>query len=710
VREINALDQTTIDALLAAGENITSAEFSGDFLYNDLVDQSVQFTAVVLSNPRNSGNSTPNSETMMPSRISIFVRDTTAVHDGNAGMSIQVVDGSYEDNGTLLLAIGDVVTFTGTVDPFFTTMQFAPSSSVEVLGSYEDFGFPDTILDPVTISGTDAVNHAVGADDDVVVNWNNFADYNGEFIRIEDAVIWDRDISGDRPLYYVTTDGGATVIPGYTLSLRFRNDRINTYNSVEFNPLTEAWTPPAAGAVVDIEGFLSFGGGGPDFAGRAATSGALLKISPWEDDDFVVTVAAPEPPAVEDPTRPDALVPADTPFDISVEATPGTDQTMDTVEIIYFTDANDTEMSVTAANTSGDIYTAQIPGQPEGTFVIFKGKATNANNGVTESDWVEFRVLSVIDEIKDITQTFGFGAYGESPFLDMVVPMDIDATVQTSPQESGLITLQDDPDVNPWTGVAARAFGRADFVAALSKGDVINMTEAEIGDFRDALQLDDVVFTQVSTGGDPIADLLLPSTDILSDHDVAQAHEGMILRFENVVITEADAGFGETGFTSLGATEDFQMIMDDSSELYPDGYDPDNFFNDGEVFSFIRGTLFDSFGDHKLLPESLEDDIGEVTNTSTQRGEVPDGFTLDQNYPNPFNPETTIRFAVPTTGKVTLTVFDLTGRAIATLLDAERTAGEHEVRFDGRGLASGMYLYRLTAGAHTTTRRMMLVK
>ncbi len=92
--------------------------------------------------------------------------------------------------------------------------------------------------------------------------------------------------------------------------------------------------------------------------------------------------------------------------------------------------------------------------------------------------------------------------------------------------------------------------------------------------------------------------------------------------------------------------------------------------------------------------------------------EVPNRYALDQNYPNPFNPATTIRFSLAQVEPVTLTVYNVLGQQVATLLDGQQmTAGQHQVAFDAGELASGVYLYRLQAGAsYTQTRRMLLLK
>ncbi len=90
---------------------------------------------------------------------------------------------------------------------------------------------------------------------------------------------------------------------------------------------------------------------------------------------------------------------------------------------------------------------------------------------------------------------------------------------------------------------------------------------------------------------------------------------------------------------------------------------------------------------------------------------TPKEFALEQNYPNPFNPSTNINFALPQASEVTLTVYDMLGRKVATLISGEQLqAANHSVRFDASALASGMYIYRIEAGSFVSTRKMMLIK
>jgi hypothetical protein len=97
---------------------------------------------------------------------------------------------------------------------------------------------------------------------------------------------------------------------------------------------------------------------------------------------------------------------------------------------------------------------------------------------------------------------------------------------------------------------------------------------------------------------------------------------------------------------------------------------------------------------------------------STQtEAEAPEAYALRQNYPNPFNPATTIAFDLPEAGAVTLTVYDLLGREVATIFDHEEfEEGEYEWEFDASVLPSGIYFYRLQAGSFDRSMKMMLVK
>jgi hypothetical protein len=94
----------------------------------------------------------------------------------------------------------------------------------------------------------------------------------------------------------------------------------------------------------------------------------------------------------------------------------------------------------------------------------------------------------------------------------------------------------------------------------------------------------------------------------------------------------------------------------------------------------------------------------------TAQTNVPLQYELNQNFPNPFNPSTTIKFQMPSKGFVTLKVYDIMGREVATLANGMREAGNYTVQWSAANLSSGVYWYRLTAGTFVQTNKMLLLK
>jgi hypothetical protein len=90
--------------------------------------------------------------------------------------------------------------------------------------------------------------------------------------------------------------------------------------------------------------------------------------------------------------------------------------------------------------------------------------------------------------------------------------------------------------------------------------------------------------------------------------------------------------------------------------------------------------------------------------------EIPQEFRLEQNYPNPFNPSTTIRYGLPVRAHVTLSVFNTLGQQVAMLVQGDQEAGNHEVRFDASNLSSGVYFYRIQAGAFVEAKKLVFLR
>ncbi|MDZ7291419.1 MAG: T9SS type A sorting domain-containing protein [candidate division KSB1 bacterium] len=97
-----------------------------------------------------------------------------------------------------------------------------------------------------------------------------------------------------------------------------------------------------------------------------------------------------------------------------------------------------------------------------------------------------------------------------------------------------------------------------------------------------------------------------------------------------------------------------------------------------------------------------------ITGVDDHYTEIPKAYLLEQNYPNPFNPTTKIRFELPKSVRVSLKIYDMLGQEVAVLVDEEKPAGRYEVVWEPIGVSSGVYLYRLQAGAFVQVKKMIL--
>ncbi|MEO8666537.1 MAG: T9SS type A sorting domain-containing protein, partial [Ignavibacteria bacterium] len=122
--------------------------------------------------------------------------------------------------------------------------------------------------------------------------------------------------------------------------------------------------------------------------------------------------------------------------------------------------------------------------------------------------------------------------------------------------------------------------------------------------------------------------------------------------------------------------------------------------------------IFDSLIANKYYQEFVKryTQAGGTISVNKISSEVPENFVLAQNYPNPFNPNTTINYSLPKFNFVSLKIYDALGRETATLVNGYQTPGTYKVTFDGSGLTSGVYYYKLMTTGFTETKRMVLIK
>jgi len=181
-----------------------------------------------------------------------------------------------------------------------------------------------------------------------------------------------------------------------------------------------------------------------------------------------------------------------------------------------------------------------------------------------------------------------------------------------------------------------------------------------------------------------------------------------------------------SGNSGLPTEHVWNLVADSLGNLWMSGdglikFDGNNFthytpINSGLYSTDIRDIQIDEFNNKWIIhPDAISVFNEDGVTSVIVRDELPNNFTLHQNYPNPFNPSTMIRYEIPGQAwndniLVVLKVYDILGNEIAILVNEEKPAGSYEVRFDSRGLTSGIYFYRLQAGNFIETMKMVILK
>jgi parallel beta-helix repeat protein len=235
--------------------------------------------------------------------------------------------------------------------------------------------------------------------------------------------------------------------------------------------------------------------------------------------------------------------------------------------------------------------------------------------------------------------------------------------------------------------------------------------------------------TLVGKGANILAITGDPAPVVKNNIFVALSPSHGIIRVDSTCINPSNISYNiyKNGGSTISVTYKGQNIS--FAQWKALGFEPEGMFADPQLESDFKlkpsspainkgveiGSSFayDKAGVYR--PQQLVVDIGAYESFYKAKGDgeeniSPLTFELAQNYPNPFNPVTTIRYTLPEASFVSLKIFDVLGNEVAALTEGTQPAGSFETTFDGNGLASGTYIYRLTANSFVETRKMILLK
>ncbi|MBK7629910.1 MAG: T9SS type A sorting domain-containing protein [Ignavibacteriales bacterium] len=269
----------------------------------------------------------------------------------------------------------------------------------------------------------------------------------------------------------------------------------------------------------------------------------------------------------------------------------------------------------------------------------------------------------------------------------------------------------------PWSGIQIATNGTMGTqVLNLQRGNKVTVTGV-IREVFDVTVIDSLSAITVVSPINP-----LPAPHVLTTSVIGTAGnnaigkeewESVLVQYNNVSITALSAdgtsNFGEI-YVSDGSGNT-RVELEEGNHPYQNGTIPARPILVGlnDTFDALKGVLYYSFSNYKLVPRKNDDFVNYVTDVNTENGLLTD-YSISQNYPNPFNPSTTISYALPKEEMVTIRVYDILGQVVKTLVNQSQSAGTHTVSFKANELTSGIYFYSIQAGNFNQVKKMMLLK
>jgi len=351
---------------------------------------------------------------------------------------------------------------------------------------------------------------------------------------------------------------------------------------------------------------------------------------------------------------------------------------------------------MSAAKYSGT-WEATIPGQPAGARVYYYIDCADASGMDAErpsaGGYGYYTGTTTIQSVQEVPP--GGDA---SPMDTLAVNVEGYVTVEPGVFNDNSFYIQEASGA--WHGIlvydgsGTASFERGDYVVCCGEVDeYFGMTELSLH-FAEAAQI-------TAAKGDMVEPASI-ATGMLQNVVSAEQFESVFVEAEDCTVYDADLGFGEWAISNGTATDTCRV--DDYADY---DYVPVNGDN-----VYVRGVVQYVYGNYKIEPRGNEDIAINPVGISNSFGGK---FGLAQNVPNPFNPKTTIAFNLTEAGDVTLEVYDVAGRRVATLIDRHMGAGVHQANWDGmtsegERAASGVYFYKLATGDQKTSRKMVLLK
>ena len=184
--------------------------------------------------------------------------------------------------------------------------------------------------------------------------------------------------------------------------------------------------------------------------------------------------------------------------------------------------------------------------------------------------------------------------------------------------------------------------------------------------------------------------------DLIADEEISQNQGNILINRLNTVEHKLQQGNKFVALIHMVLFKARVLILRISSQITLETYKNLNYSSDGVIDLIVDEEERQTAGTRESF------DFKDLTTPKT--------YELSQNYPNPFNPSTTIEFTVPKDAAVTLKIYDVLGKEVATLVNEQKPTGTYIVNWNASNFSSGLYFYKLTAGEFNQTKKMFMVK
>jgi hypothetical protein len=636
---------------------------------------------------------------------------------------------SFDADGYFDVEQGDMIEMTGVVSEFplnqmNSLTQFAPDSgtSVIILSS----GNP---LPPPVHLSISAFN--IGTNPGGKIMFSTGEPWESQYVYFTNVTVVG-DVAISRGTFMFTD--GTNQLSDYDWSYHF-----TASPSAQAQPTTPPDTSykiPPAGTVIDtIRGYVATSSGGESARG--------YRICPMFPGDIVYNLKAP--PGVSTERRYPVVVTKDSTPLITAKAYQATNPLavtypLDTVQLFYSVNNGSWQaIGMTAPQAAVDsVYQARIPTQTAGTVVRYFVKVTDKNAGTsilangetlsqndTSSGFFFYKSLDrkaqpllTIHDIQYTPYVNGRGPYvGALDSTGGIVTADTASLLLSPISTEGTNAWYIQSTNQPWSGLWVT--GPDSLLEPVANGDSI-VVAGEVTEDFDVTQLELVTSVGIISHHNPLPAPVKLLTSafgpaVANGNPGAEPYEDMLVEFDTCTVDNTSPIFVDpTEFEVSNSSAPILVRRDGRNTYSNEASDTSSGYtvlSTGNKIGKLIGIIYYYNNNYSVCPRTNADYVSVVvTSVAENRVTLPAHFELDQNYPNPFNPSTTIRYSVPTAGRVVMKIYNVLGQEVAALVNTQQSAGTYNVVFDASRLASGMYFYRISSGNFVQVKKMLLLK